>query len=493
MNKPMNTDQDTSRGAPWSNPADGPTLLSAVARHWGLVLLVTAAWCAAAGVFLKFTPWLYTSTAKLSVEPAGPRLLASDERPPARSAGYVAQQCEVIKSAPVLGDTLRRLEPDDRSALALSGDLVEFLKANLDVSVNKKDDIITIGFDSPDPKRGERVVDAVVATYLDHRSWQQQDTSKAVLGILQRELAAREAELAAKQKALVTLNQEAGLAWADERGDLAAQQLGRLYEALSRSEMASLDAQATYEAAKALAHDPVRLRLFAESQGVGDRQAAPDPVQAQLLVERNRLEIQLASLRLELSDEHPSVMDLKARLDVIALQLDQVAQQTSGAAEQYLDVLRQRLEVARTREASIRRDLQQQQETGKQSNVNLARRAMLQAETGQAQRLCDFIRSRIMETSAAQQAGAMDVQIIEPVFTGSLPTSPKIGVYLAAFGGVGLVLGSLLALRRQRRRALAAASDARAAATLVLPAPASPEAKVGQLAEEPEEVAARNN
>jgi len=314
-----------------------------------------------------------------------------------------------------------------------------------------------------------------------------------VLGILQRELAARETELAAKQKALVTLNQEAGLAWADERGDLAAQQLDRLYEALSKSEMATLDAQATYEAAKALAYDPVRLRLFAESQGVGDRQAAPDPVQAQLLAERSRLEMQLASLRLELSDEHPSVLNLKTRLDVIALQLDQVAQKTRGAAEQYLDVLRQRLEVARSREASIRRDLQQQQEAGRQTNTNLARRAMFQAEIGQTQRLCDFIHSRIMETSAAQQAGAMDVQIIEPVFTGSLPTSPKIGVYLAAFGGVGLVLGSLLALRRERRRALAAASDARAAAALVLPASDSPEAKVGQLAEEPEEVAARNN
>jgi len=493
----MNTNQDTSRGAPGSNAGDGPTLLAATGRHWCLVLVVTAAWCGAAGVYLKFTPWSYTSTAKLSVDPAGPRLLAGDERHPAHSAGHVAQQCEVIKSAPVLGDSLRRLEPDDRSALALSGDPVEFLKANLDVSVNKKDDVITIGFDSPDPKQGARVVGAVVATYLDHRSRRQQGASKEVLGILQRELAAREAELAAKQKALLALNQDRGPVWTGEKGDLAGQQLARLYDVLSRSEMATLDAQTTYEAAMTMADDPLRLRLFAESQGVGDRQAPPDPIRAQLLTERSRLEMQLASLRQELSDEHPSVLDLKARLDVLAVQLDQVAQQTSGAAEQYaqqyLDVLRQRLEAARTREASVREDLRQQQEASRQAsrqaNIYLARCAIFQAEIGQAQRLCDVVQSRIMETSAAQQAGAMDVEIIEPVFTGSLPTSPKIGVCLAVFGGVGLMLGSLLALRRERRRAPAVASEARAAATRILPAPG----KAGPWAEEHEEVAARNN
>jgi polysaccharide biosynthesis transport protein len=507
MNKPTNNDHDASHGDSWSNATEGPTLLGAAMRHWVLVLMVTAVWCAAAGVYLKFTPWSYTSAAKLSVESTGPRLAAGGGSA-LRSMFYASQQCEVIKSSPVLSDTLQRLNADDRTALAPAGDPIEFLKANLDVSASRKDDVITVGFDSPDPKLGARLVDAVVATYLERRSWQQQDTSKELLAILRKELATREAELTDKQKTLIAMNQESGLGWADEKGDLTMQQLARLYDALSKSEMATLDAQATYAAAKTMANDPARLRLFAESQGVGDRQPASDPVQTQLLAERSRLDMQLASLRQELSDEHPSVLDLKARLAVIATQLDQIAQQTQGAVAQSLDVLGQRLEVAKAREAHLRQDLKQQQEAGKQANATLARRAMLQAEFGQAQRLCDVLRSRIMDTSATQQASAMDVQVIEPVFTSSLPTSPKIGVYLATFGGVGLLLGSLLALRRERRPVQTTASAAPTADTQVVadapvaddvPADAAPvlpatvSTKAGRLAKEPVKVTSRDN
>ncbi|MCX5684301.1 MAG: hypothetical protein NT049_11525 [Planctomycetota bacterium] len=491
-----------------SMPMNDTGVLSAAWRHRGLVLLITAAWCLAAGIYLKFTPWAYTSAAKLSVEAAGPRILAGDERQPARSPGYLAQQCEVIKSAPLLGDAVARLDPGDLASLGNSGDPVEFLKGSLDASASRKDEVITVGLDSPDPRLGARVVGTVVETYLDHRTRQQQETSKEVLRILRKELAARETELAAKQKALVALDYGSGPARDAGKTDLAAQQLRWLYEVLSESEFATLAAEATCDAAQTLAHDPARLRLFAESQGVVDRQSLSDSVQVQLVAEHGRLESQLASLRQELSDEHPSVQSLKARLEAVTAQLAQVAQRTDGALEQYLDVFRQRLQIARRREAGIRESFQQQQQASlrqqqqqqvsRQSNTDTAKSALLQAEVRQAERLCDVLKGRILETSAAQEAGAMDVRIIEPVFTASLPTSPKIGMHLAAAGGIGAMLGALLALRRERspRRPqgrFAGDGAAGSAGRAARPAAYSPGAEAGQPAEEAEEVAARHN
>ena len=123
---------------------------------------------------------------------------------------------------------------------------------------------------------------------------------------------------------------------------------------------------------------------------------------------------------------------------------------------------------------------------------------MIQAEVRQAERLCDVLKGRILETSAAQEAGAMDVRIIEPVFTASLPTHPKVGMHLAAAGGIGVMLGTLLALRRERRQRpaqgrFAGDGAAGSAGRAARPAAYPLGAEAGRPAEEAEEVAARHN
>jgi capsular exopolysaccharide synthesis family protein len=451
MNQLIETSDDKShrRHIGQSPQVNDQGVLSSVGWHWALVLLVTLAWCLAAGIYLTFATRAYTSTAKLSIEPTSPRVLSGDDRQLARSPGYVAQQCNVITSSPVLRDAVARLIPGDQASLVGTSGPVEFLKKGLDVSASKKDDVITISLESPDPRQGERIVSNVVTAYLDHRVGQQHATSREVLRILQKEMAAREEELAAAQNALVEFGRQSGLAPASEKTDMAIQQLSRLFQALTEAQLATITAQTNHEAIKALANDPVKLRLLAESQGLFDRQVLPDLFQPQLVVERGRLEVELASLRQELTDEHPSVQSLKAKLAIIA---SEQARQTRDLAERCMDIAHQKHQAAQSREASIRQSIQQQQQIGQQSNADLAKYTLLQTKVRQAERFCDVIKSRIMETGVAQEAGAMDVRIIEPVYTRPLPTSPKTAASLVAAGGVGLMLGTLLALFRDRRR-----------------------------------------
>jgi len=451
MNQLMETSDDESywRHIRQSPQVNDQGVISAVEWHWALVLLVTFAWCLAAGIYVTFATRAYTSTAKLSIEPTGPRLLSGDDRQLARSAGYVAQQCNVITSAPVLRDAVARLIPDDQASFAGTSDPVEFLKKGLDVSASKKDDVITISLESPDPQQGARVVSNVVTAYLDHRAGQQQATSREVLRILRKEMAVREEELAATQNALVESGRQSGLALVSEKTDMASQQLSRLFQALTEAQLATITAQTNHEAIKALANDPGKLRLLAESLGLFDRQVLSDIYQPQLVVERGRMEVELASLRQELTDEHPSVQGLKAKLAIV---VSEQARQARDLTERCVDIAHQQHQAARSREASIRQSIQQQQQIGQQSNADLAEYTLLQTKVRQAERFCDVIKSRIMETSAAQEAGAMDVRIIEPVYTGRLATRPKTAASLAAAGGVGVMLGTLLALFRDRRR-----------------------------------------
>jgi len=450
MNQLIRTGESISDGSDvcQSSHVNDLGVLSVVGRHWGIVLLVMLAWCLAAGVYLTFIPRAYTSTAKLSIDPTMPHILSSDGRQPARSVSYVAQQCEVIKSAPILRGAIDRLVPRDRIAISGTSDPVEFLKSFLNVSISKKDEVITVSLESRDPRQGACIVGGVVKAYLDYRAIQQQATSEEVLRLLQNELAARKAELAGQQSALVEFGRSSGLALVAEKTDLAIQQLSRLSQALTEARLATITAQSNYEALKALENDPVKLRLLAESQGLFDQQVLSEFSQPQLVAEGGRLEVELASLRQEFTDEHPSVQNLKAKLAAIA---SEQARQTRDLAERCMGVAHQKLQTAQSREAGIRQSVQQQQQISQQSNADLARYTLLQTEVRQAERLCDVVKSRIMETSAAQGAGTMDVRIIEPVYTGSFPTRPKTAACLAAAGGVGVMLGTLLAMFRDRR------------------------------------------
>jgi uncharacterized protein involved in exopolysaccharide biosynthesis len=292
----------------------------------------------------------------------------------------------------------------------------------------------------------------VAGAYLDQRGRQQKEAAGNTLRVLQKELAARESELAARQDALVEFGRKTGLALAPEKTDPALQQYRRMSEALTEAELASLAAQADLGAMEALADDPAQMRAFAAAQGWLDRLAAAEASPAPLVAERDRLEAQLASLRQGLTDEHPAVQEVQARLASIASEL---AKQAGGLAQRYLAAARQRLQAAQAREAGVRRSLQHQQEASQQSSADLARYALLQADLQQSLRLCEVLRGRVMETGAALASGALDMRVLEPVYTSPRPTSPKTAQDLALAGGAGLLAGALLALLRDRRRGLA--------------------------------------
>ena len=125
MNPSHGTDWTPSQGPQDGSPAQVAGVAQAVGRHWVLVFTVAAAWCLAAAVHVAFAPREYTTTVKLSCEAQGPRFLPGDDRAPARSPAWLAQQCEVILAAPLLREAAGRLSAEDRACLEGSGDAVE--------------------------------------------------------------------------------------------------------------------------------------------------------------------------------------------------------------------------------------------------------------------------------------------------------------------------------------------------------------------------------
>jgi len=118
-------------------------------RRW-IVLLTTVVVLAAAFAYLaKATP-IYTSTSRVYVEQSGPKIITDIEKGfMTQSKNYLYNQGELLKSMQILAAALDVPGVRQMKTFANVDNLIAYLKKTLDVTVGKKDDIISVSFDSP--------------------------------------------------------------------------------------------------------------------------------------------------------------------------------------------------------------------------------------------------------------------------------------------------------------------------------------------------------
>ena len=179
-------------------------LVQVMWRSRWIALAVLVASMSTGLVYISRIVPVYTSTSKIYVEPSGPRILTEAEGVMTQSKNYLYTQAELLKSTPIL---LAALEQTDRKQLKVFENVdnpVAYLKEKgLAVSVGKKDDIISISFDSSDPCEAAEFVNAVVDSYITYHATSKRSTTGEILRVLQQEKRERDQELSQKLKAMM--------------------------------------------------------------------------------------------------------------------------------------------------------------------------------------------------------------------------------------------------------------------------------------------------
>ena len=83
-----------------------------------------------------------------------------------------------------------------------------FLKKNLDVTVGRNDDIISVSFNSSEPVEAANIVNEIVDAYITYHATRKRNTSLEVLKILQTEKDKRSKELADKLEAMMNFKEK---------------------------------------------------------------------------------------------------------------------------------------------------------------------------------------------------------------------------------------------------------------------------------------------
>lgn len=420
-------------------------ILQVAVRHRWTILLTTAFFVTIAFVhLLKATP-IYRSESRLYVEQSGPRIMSEYEGVMARSGNYLYTQGELLKSTPVIGPVVDDPKIARLRTFAGAGDLVASLRKNLNVSIGRKDDVITVSFESPYPVEAAQIVNDLVRSYVAYHAERKRDTASEVLKILQKEKESRDAQLSAKLEEMIAFTEENGIVSFDGNGgNIVFERLRTLSAELSDAEMATLTAKADLDAVLSMEGDADKIRQFAAAS-VGQSVRVPDR-ETQLQAELRQAENELKDARYHCTEEHPAVQAIKAKIDRIIGELDREAREFADA---YVEVMRLRYTTAQEREDEVLASFESQHRDAKVFGVLAARYSLLQSDLARAERICEIVDNRIKELNVTtQDVEALRISTLEVARPAESPSKPEKSRILAMALVLGILSGGGMAFLR---------------------------------------------
>jgi len=281
-----------------------------------------------------------------------------------------------------------------------------------------------------------------------YHSREKRSTAAEVLKILRNEKAELETELDGKLQAMMTFRQENdALSFEDGSGNIVIRRLAKLCEAFTDVQLETIEAKAANAAAVAIVD-----KKESGPYAIDIRQS--DTVLAGFVDEEARINSMINQLRLELvelknenTSEHPAVQLLESKITELNRQLEE---KSTMFAENYHAFTNQKLKVAETKAQEIQRLFEQQRELAENLNNKAVQYAMLQTEWSRTENLCNVLDSRIKELNVTEEAGGLNISIVEPAIAEEIPSSPKTARAMVLAIGLGLMFGVISAITRNQ-------------------------------------------
>lgn len=416
------------------------SLLRTMRTHLSLVVGAVVVSVALAALYVARTTPRYVSVARLCVEQETPRVMDDAAGFGRRIDRYLATQASVITSTPILEAALTRLGRDTLPTLAGVRDPVGYLKGALRCRPGSKDDIITVSLELTDAGEAARIVNRVIECYLEYSSRQTRATATELVEVLRGAKQVRDEELrAATEKLLEFRRAHGALLLAHERGGIITQRMAALAQELASAELEAIQAEATFEAARAMRDDPARVvQLLQLLDGNGVSRALEDEETEWAKVLR-AAESEHAALLEAYGPDHPDLTACVARIHDTGNRLEACRQRLSEA---YLAVAEQRCNLARARAEQLRGPYAAQQDLASDANAKAIEYDLLRAEVQRRERISEILDSRIKEIDVTGDAGALDISVLEWADAGSAPVHPQ----KPRIFGLALVLGVVLGM-----------------------------------------------
>jgi len=391
---------------------------------------------------------IYTSKSRVYVEQSGPRILTEAEGVMTQSKNYLYTQAELLKSTPILSAAIENI--DTRRLMIfdkIDNPVIYLQEKALDVTVGKKDDIITIACDAPHPDEATQLVNSVVDAYITYHEKHKKKTVAEVLKILQKQKREREQELAETLTSMMDFkSRNIALAFEHRNSNIVLDTLDRLSAEMTHAQFETIEAESAYETLKSLLEEPEGIEHYIEMESAERAYSPTTNERIELKMRLKQLEDELIDLTSRAKPDHPWVQALQQRVDRVKKQL---ADWDRGFLRIRLAIVEREYEQAEEKEKQKARLFENQRQQAIQLQKQLSEYTILQSRWDQTKKHCDILDNRIEEINITEDAGCLNISILEVARPSEKPSGPHKAKYLTATTILGFILSIGLALLRE--------------------------------------------
>lgn len=414
-------------------------------RRWWLVASAVAAALIVALLASFVSAPVYQASITVMVDRSGFTAGFAADLTGVSQQAIVDTLAEIVKSRAVAERAMERLKVprEDREAV------LNRLQAGLRVQRVRGADIIRISADGPTPQQAADTANAVGDAFLDWHVASQRSQAAAGREFIERQLAIVDGELHAAENSLASYKTIGDQVALSEQTTLAVTK-GAEFEAQRRAAAAERQGvEASLNKARA---ELSRLAPTVPSAFV----TSEDPVAGELRSELAKLEVDLATLREQLTARHPRVTAIEARIEEVKNALKQraaqrLASETAGANPLYQDL------AGRIIQLEVERDALRARETALTSVVNRYNRdarslppkeiklARLTRDLKVAEDTFLLLSEKLQEARIAEASIVGELRIVDRAVPPATPIAPRtrlnamLGALLGLMAGVGAV------------------------------------------------------
>jgi succinoglycan biosynthesis transport protein ExoP len=362
-------------------------------------------------------------------------------------------EAEVIRSNPIVEKTITSLNLVGKQGTPLEID--EFLK-KIKIKSVRGTDILAISYSSSNPKEAAAVVNLLMRYYLENNIRINQTQATVAQKFLSKQLPEVEARVVKSEAALRRFKEENRVIALDQEAAKGVDRLADLSDQITQAQANLTDAETR---SQLLEH---QLRLNSQ-QAVDMGNLTQSKAVQEVLTEYQQVQNQLAVEQTRYTDKHPAIANLLAKETALKKQLETRIFENAGREKSVpaqnlgMGELKQTL-LAQMVQSDVERSALANRVTVLQNAYALSQRRLsvlpqLQEKQQQLERQLQVARStyeellkRSQEVEVVVNQNVGNARVVSAALLPKKAVSPKIALYLAIGGFVGILLGVGVAL-----------------------------------------------
>ncbi|MGF1934797.1 MAG: GumC family protein [Nostoc sp. ChiQUE02] len=362
-------------------------------------------------------------------------------------------EAEVIRSNPIVEKTITSLNLVGKQGTPLEID--EFLK-KIKIKSVRGTDILAISYSSSNPKEAADVVNLLMRYYLENNIRINQTQATVAQKFLTKQLPEVEARVVKSEAALRRFKEENRVIALEQEAAKGVDRLADLSDQITQAQANLTDAETRSQLLER------QLRLNSQ-QAVDMGNLTQSKAVQEVLTEYQQVQNQLAVEQTRYTDKHPAIANLLAKEAALKKQLETRIFENAGREKSVpvqnlgMGELKQTL-LAQLVQSDVERSALANRVTVLQNAYALSQRRLsvlpqLQEKQQQLERQLQVARStyeellkRSQEVEVVVNQNVGNARVVSAALLPKKAVSPKIALYLALGGFVGILLGVGLAL-----------------------------------------------